>query len=256
MNYNFKYNNLQPQMDELSEDDIISIMSKMNMKVLLQFIRTSQFHKNLFKYGFIDKCKYLSDDELAWIRSHGDELVKTIARQELLNRYPQLVLLTDETIRVAIKLYKENSKECIQQYGKYIQQYGKCIQQYGPIELWDVSEVTDMSTLFQYMIPFNIPIGNWNILHITNMVGIVNQPIGTWDVSNVTNMAYMFYCTCSFNQSIGDWNVSKVTNMEGMFSGANDFNQPISNWNVSNVIHMDCMFDDCLISEENKPTFQ
>jgi len=67
----------------LSEDDIISLMSKMTIKTFLQFIRTSQFYKGLFKHAFIDLCKFLSDDELAWIRSHGYKFAKRIARKEL-----------------------------------------------------------------------------------------------------------------------------------------------------------------------------
>jgi len=298
MKYSFSIYNLNPQMDYLSEDDILSLMSKMTVKTLLRFIRTSQFHKSLFEHAFIDLCKSLTDDELAWIRSHGDELMKTIATKELLDRHPKLIPLTDETIRIAIELYKENLEECIRLY--------------GPIELWDVYEVTNMSQLFQFMDTFNQPINNWDVSKVTNMKSMFcgaltfNQPIGDWDVSNVTNMNYMFNCanafnqpigdwdvsnvtgmygmfyrasdfnqpicdwnvskvtnmsdmfhrTNAFNQPIGDWNVSKVTNMYDMFNHATAFNQPIGDWNVSNVTNMWYMFDHCLISEENKPTFQ
>jgi len=235
-------------MDYLSEDDILSLMSKMTIKTLLRFIRTSQFHKSLFRHTFMDLCKSLSDDELVWIRSHGDEFVKTITREGLLDRYPQLNPLTDETIRIAIKLYKDNLEECIRQY--------------GPIELWDVSNVTDMSELFEFMWTFNQPIGDWDISKVTHMKGMFwgatafNQPIGDWDVSKVTDMYGMFSEANAFNQPIGYWDVSNVTNMQEMFDGATAFNQPIGKWDVSNVTDMTWMFDDCLISEENKPTSQ
>ena len=45
---------------------------------------------------------------------------------------------------------------------------------------------------------FNQPIGNWDVSNVTNMFSMFsnaaafNQPIGDWNVSNVTNMAYMF----------------------------------------------------------------
>jgi len=260
-------------MDYLSEDDMISLMSKMTVKTLLRFIRTSQFHKGLFKHTFIDLCKSLSDDELAWIRSHGDELAKTITRHELLNRHPQLVPLTYETIRIAIELYKENE--------------GECIRRYGPIEDWDVSNVINMECMFYGANAFNQTIGDWDISNVTNMdcmfcgAFAFDQPIGDWNVSKVTDMYCMFNRATAFNQPIGDWNVSKVTNMKQMFNGATafnqpigywdvshvtdmnsmfsyaeDFNQPIDYWNVSNMTNMNYMFNNCLISEENKPTFQ
>jgi len=230
-------------MDYLSEDDMISLMSKMTFKTLLRFIRTSQFHKSLFDQIFIDLCKSLSDYELAWIRSNGCKFAKIIARKELLDRYPQLYPLTDKTIRIALRLYNKLDE-------------GKCIRQYGPIELWDVLNVTDMSQLFEGT-TFNELIGNWDVSNVTNMdymfYGAIafNQPIGDWNVSNVTNMNRMFSCATAFNQPIGDWDVSNVTDMRCMFNYVTAFNQPIGNWDVSNVTNMSYMF--CYATAFNQP---
>ena len=60
-----------------------------------------------------------------------------------------------------------------------------------PLEIWDVSNVTDMYGMFAY--------------------SSFNQNIGGWDVSNVTDMYGMFYDATSFNQDIGYWDVSNVT---------------------------------------------
>ena len=54
------------------------------------------------------------------------------------------------------------------------------------IENWDVSGVTDMSGLFNYMKDFDLNINNWN-------------------VSNVTAMRFMFHHCNKFNQDIGNW---------------------------------------------------
>ena len=61
------------------------------------------------------------------------------------------------------------------------------VQHYGHISTWDVSQITDMDSLFA---------GNREF----------NDDISAWDVSNVTNMFYMFAQAEAFNQSIGKWN--------------------------------------------------
>ena len=109
---------------------------------------------------------------------------------------------------------------------------------------WDVSNVTNMSMMFRDT-PFNQDISSWDVSNVTNMNQVFadsnfNQPIGGWDVSNVLYMYDLFIRT-PFNQPIGNWNVGKVTNMQGMFFGT-PFNQDISSWDVSNVETMSYMF--------------
>ena len=88
---------------------------------------------------------------------------------------------------------------------------------YGHISMWDTSEITNMSELFQFKRNFNDDISNW-------------------DVSNVTNMQEMFDGARAFNQPLEQWNVGNVTNMQSMFYHASAFNQPLEQWNVGNVI--------------------
>ena len=82
---------------------------------------------------------------------------------------------------------------------------------YGSISDWDVSQVTDMSSLFKDKTTFN-------------------DDISSWDVSSVTDMSWMFLSASAFNQDIGDWDVSSVTDMYLMFKNATPFNQPIGDW--------------------------
>ena len=115
---------------------------------------------------------------------------------------------------------------------------------FSGIELWDVSNVTDMSSMFSCS-SFNQDISSWDVSNVTNMSWMFanspfNQDISSWDVSNVTNMSWMFYKS-SFNQDISSWDVSNVTDMSSMFSDS-DFNQDISSWDVSNVENMSGMF--------------
>ena len=99
----------------------------------------------------------------------------------------------------------------------------KCTNQYGHISTWNVSNITDMSYIF-------------------NNIKNFNQPLGSWDVSQVTNMSNMFNNTKHFNQPLGSWNISQVTDMSNMFNNAESFNQPLGSWDVSNVINMNKMF--------------
>nr|WP_321320741.1 DarT ssDNA thymidine ADP-ribosyltransferase family protein [uncultured Campylobacter sp.] len=119
------------------------------------------------------------------------------------------------------------------------------------IELWDVSNVTDMSGMFEGCNSFNQPLDSWNVSNVTNMSGMFsgcenfNQPLNSWNVSNVTDMSSMFSGCGNFNQPLNSWNVSNVTNMRGMFWSCKKFNQPLNSWDVSNVTDMSSMFSGC-----------
>jgi len=125
------------------------------------------------------------------------------------------------------------------------------------INNWDVSNVTDMNSMFNTAYRFNQPIGNWDVSNVTNMYRMFqyandfNQNIGGWDVSNVTNMYQMFNRAYSFNQDIGGWDVSNVTSMNGMFENATSFNQNLNSWNVSSVTNMSNMFQGVQVFDGN-----
>jgi surface protein len=129
---------------------------------------------------------------------------------------------TDDDIRVAADLW------CFDR--------AAAEERYGHISDWDVSSVTDMSSLFQgedVLEPMEDRFRGKDLF---------NDDISRWDVSNVTCMCYMFAGAESFNQPVGDWDVSKVTNMGGMFKGAHSFNQPMRDWKVSKVTNIETMF--------------
>ena len=113
----------------------------------------------------------------------------------------------------------------------------------------DLSQVTDMSNMFESANVFNGGIGGWDVSNVTNMESIFlnahvfNGDIGEWNVGNVINMESMFRFAFKFNQDIGGWDVSQVTNMEDMFNRVGEFNQDISDWDVSNVTNMYDMFN-------------
>ena len=135
--------------------------------------------------------------------------------------------ITDANIRTAVNAWVTNRSTAYTTYGH--------------IKEWDVSNVTDMSQLFDNAQDFNDDISGWDVSNVTNMSNMFraahkfNQDIRSWDVANVTDMSEMFRGADRFNQDIGSWDVANVTNMYAMFSGADNFNQNLTNWCVSNI---------------------
>ena len=120
--------------------------------------------------------------------------------------------LTNETIKDAVNGYLGDKKEEIK-------------NKYGEMKDWDVSQVTDMSSLFQGL-------GTKDF----------NEDISEWDTSSVKDMSNLFFGQPNFNRDLTNWDTSKVTNMSGMFKWAKSFNGDISGWNTENVTNMYRMF--------------
>ncbi len=114
----------------------------------------------------------------------------------------------------------------------------------------DLSNVTDMSSMFNGASTFNQDIGDWNTANVTDMsdmfngASTFNQDIGSWDTANVGNMRTMFHEASAFNQDISGWNTANVGNMSFMFVRASAFNQDIGGWNTASVTDMSGMFSD------------
>jgi surface protein len=113
----------------------------------------------------------------------------------------------------------------------------------------DLSQVTDMSSMFSGATAFNGDISQWDLSSVMNMrsmfysAAAFNGDISQWNVTKVTDMSSMFSGAAAFNEDISQWDVSKVTNMKGIFSGAKAFNGDISQWDVSQVENMGGMFN-------------
>ena len=147
----------------------------------------------------------------------------------------------------------------------------KWIEYFGPMELWDTSEVTDMSWLFYPQRSRTIK-SDWTngAIKIENMF---NTDISRWNTSKVLKMVGMFSGSLWFNQDISTkevtvnkntytaWDVSNVRNygFTKIFAYTS-FNRDISNWNITTSkpyltleAEEDPFYGDLSISHQNKP---
>jgi surface protein len=210
--------------------DMMSMKINKNKNILTQLI--GLLKNIIFCKSNIKKITNPNMESEKTHRQHQlDELEKAYNHFKT-QQYPSMVEMTNYSIKQALTRVLNKSE-------------------YGPIELWDVSNVTDMSTLFQDKGDFNEYIGGWDVSNVTNMNCMFvncfnfNQDISSWDVSNVTDMSGMFRVCETFNKDIGGWDVSKVTNMEMIFNECKAFNQNIGSWDVSKVTDMNGMFSSC-----------
>ena len=147
----------------------------------------------------------------------------------------------DEDIDGVVELTDDNIHQAV---NSWIQDEGQAVEVYGHISNWDVSNVTNMASLFCMLADFDDDISDWDVSNVTNMGSMfkystVSSDISGWDVSQVTNMSRMFH-DGSFQGDLSGWNVSSVTNMSEMFSLA-FYVGDLSGWDVSNVEDMSFM---------------
>jgi surface protein len=100
----------------------------------------------------------------------------------------------------------------------------------------DTSKITEMRGLFYNLPITEIDISGWDVSNVTDMSTMFFEceklesirDLNNWDVSKVKYMTYMFYY-CRKLKDIGDistWNVSNVKNMNKMFTGSGITNIP------------------------------
>ena len=117
------------------------------------------------------------------------------------------------------------------------------------VSSWDVSKVQRMSSMFGELPDFNQDISNWNVENVEDMYAMFahsvkfNQNIGSWNTSKVKNISHLFMGAKAFNQDISQWDTSKITNMTEAFIGASAFDQNIGSWNLNALTSAQGIFD-------------
>ena len=137
--------------------------------------------------------------------------------------------------------------------------FNECDTFLQPLHGWNVSLVEDMSLMFRNCSNFNSEISGWSVSNVKDMhhmfsgCSVFNQNLNNWNVAKVEFFQYMFLNCVAFKQSLSNWNVSNGKDMAYMFYNCYIFNRPLNSWNVSNVTDMTNMFYFC--ATFNQPLF-
>ena len=193
----------------------------------------TDFHYFLRGYrmseGVIKTCSDFLEESI-WSDIQDRSMGKTVRKED--------IITTNEDLRNKIlELYIEQGEgetldvssltNCIQcdDFSDIFKDFYKVKHIIG-LEDWDVSNVKDMSGMFEECEKFNCDLSNW-------------------DVSSVKDMTAMFSGCEKFNCDLSKWDVSSVENMISMFMGCEKFNCDLSKWDVSGVENMTSMFWGC-----------
>jgi len=120
---------------------------------------------------------------------------------------------------------------------------------FGDIDDWDVSDIVDMSGLFDGKENCTPDLSKWDVSNVRQFhemfkgASNFNRDLSDWDVGRGTTFYAMFNGASSFNRDLGDWDVSRGQQFSGMFAGASDFNRNIGNWEMGNARSFWGMFD-------------
>jgi hypothetical protein len=91
-----------------------------------------------------------------------------------------------------------------------------------PINEWDVSQITNMTSVFSAirnpaLIDFTDDLNHWNMSNIRYMrTMFLHAEAFNWDTSNVIDMFQTFASAYKFNQDLSSWSVTNVQLMSGM----------------------------------------
>ncbi len=120
--------------------------------------------------------------------------------------------------------------------------YNNVVVDLSPLSQWNVSNVEDMSIMFQNNnIASFLPLSNWNVGNVKNFNNSFNQTsastttslagLENWDVSSATNVSSMFADSVSLTDAsaINGWDVRGVVLGTGNESTIEGFNQMFIN---------------------------
>jgi uncharacterized protein YjbI with pentapeptide repeats len=128
----------------------------------------------------------------------------------------------------------------------------------GGLELWNVSRVINMMSMFEGADKFRGNLSFWDTGRVTRFAQMVSGNAslycrtcaGVQDRANALNVVFSFsirkfWNARSFDGDLSQWNVQNAKRMDSMFSGATSFRGGhLTHWNTSNVVDMSAMFSE------------
>ena len=94
---------------------------------------------------------------------------------------------------------------------------------YEPWNYWDVSKVTNRTSMLE-------------------RVSVFDWFLDKWNVFSVETMCYLFIGNAKYDENISDWNIPKINKAMAMFLTAKAFTELLDKWNVFGVENMSDMF--------------
>ena len=194
----------------------------------------------------------ISENELRERIKNGGDLYNVVTTKITNMDYLFFDTVNEESYRT-IDAFQRDVSNVTSMEGTFKENNGGILNLLGH---WDVSNVTNMSHLFEgsdfggggFSLEDPYLLHNWDVSNVTdmsymfsNVTQILLPFLDNWDVSNVTDMSFMFtYTSISDYNSFINWDVSNVVNMSNMFNSC-DMDIPIGMWDVSNVENMEKM---------------
>ncbi len=165
-----------------------------------------------------------------------------------LNTYINEALIKKDTKIKEYKYQPENLNELKSLIKKLLKERGKN----ADLNDVDVSNIIDMSWLFDDLDPHNIDISEWNVSNVENMKYMFYRcqnfdcDLSKWDVSNVKNMESIFqYCISFKGNGVENWDISQVTDFNCAFFDCKKFNKNLNNWKINRNADISGMFNFC-----------
>ena len=112
----------------------------------------------------------------------------------------------------------------------------------------DVSEVSDMSFMFNAAPLVTPDVGTWDTSNTTRMsfmfegATLADPDVSRWNTKRVQDLSYMFVEAVSADPDVSAWDTGNVTEMQGMFSGAERADPDVSAWKTTRVRNLSHMF--------------
>lgn len=122
------------KIDDIPSNLLEIILLDISLNDMCNFKCTSKKNQQIINSVLEKKLKSYTDFYLSYINDNCSDFIKDLIKKEFLHRHPGLIQMNDEIINEAVSLFKENPIDCEIKF--------------GPVELWDISRVTDKNQFF------------------------------------------------------------------------------------------------------------